>query len=277
MIILKSKPRLYVHASKIEEISRLEAQAKALEVIFEKELNLLNLKPGIQVLDAGCGTGAKSRKIALRVKPGQVFGIDLDPVFIKHAKEFAQNKGIKNIRFEVGNIDDLRFNDALFDLTYCSLVLMHVYNPVNTLIELKRVTKPGGYVTVSDNDDGGIIAFPNSPKFFTLWNKYGELAKNRGEDRHIGRQLFSLMSQAGFHSIKIYPLPLHATQENPSMLQMLVSVPLQILQQEREEMIQVGLATAQDFEEAIKEVQLTLKNPGAFIMGITFFSIGRVI
>jgi ubiquinone/menaquinone biosynthesis C-methylase UbiE len=156
MIILKPKPRLYVHAGKIEEISRLEAQANVFEVTFEKQLNLLNLKSGMQVLDAGCGTGAKTRKIALRVKPGQVFGVDIDPLFIKHAKQFAQNKSIKNIRFEVGNIDDLRFKDALFDLTYCSLVLMHVQNPVNTLIELKRVTKLGGYVTVSDVDNYGI-------------------------------------------------------------------------------------------------------------------------
>ena len=276
MIILKPKPHSYVHASKLEEISRLEAQAKAFEVIFEKELNLLNLKPGMKVLDAGCGTGAKTRKIALRVKPEQVFGVDLDPVFIQHAKQFAQNKAIKNIRFEVGNIDDLTFNDALFDLTYCSLVLMHVHNPVNTLIELKRVTKPDGYITVSDNDDGGIITFPNSPKFFKLWNTYGELAKKRGEDRHIGRQLFSLMSQAGLHSIKIYPLPLYATQQNPSMLQILASVPLQILHQEQEEMLQAGIATPQDFEEASNEVHSILKNPGAFIMGITFFAIGRV-
>ena len=277
MIILKSKPREYVHASKIEEIMRLEAQAKALESTFERELTLLDLHPGMRVLDAGCGTGAKTRKIALKVKPGHVVGVDIDPIFISYAKQFAQNEAIKNIQFEEGNIENLSFDDTVFDVTYCSLVLMHVHNPVKTLIELKRVSKPGGYVAVSDNDDGGIIAFPNSPKFFKLWNQFGELAMKRGEDRHIGRQLYSFMSQAGLQAISIHPLPLYATYQNPSMLEMLVSVPLQILEQEQEEMIQSGVATAQEFEEARQEVHLALTNPGAFVMGINFFATGKVI
>lgn len=59
--ILNSKPKEYVHAGKLEEVARLEAQDKALSRILDKEFEILGLKPGMNVLDGGCGTGAVTR------------------------------------------------------------------------------------------------------------------------------------------------------------------------------------------------------------------------
>ncbi|MDH7564093.1 MAG: class I SAM-dependent methyltransferase [Candidatus Bathyarchaeota archaeon] len=134
----------YVHAGKIEEVIRLEAQAKAFGKVIEKEFEILGLKQGMKVLDAGCGTGAVARKMAAKVSPGEVYGIDIDSLFISEAKKLATNEGIKNIVFELGDVDDLKQSDGTFDVSYCRLVLMHVKNPVKTVSELKRVTKKGG-------------------------------------------------------------------------------------------------------------------------------------
>jgi ubiquinone/menaquinone biosynthesis C-methylase UbiE len=116
-------------------------------------------------------TGAVTRRIASRVFPAETFGIDIDPVFIGKAKKTALDGGAKNIRFELGNIDSLVYDDGFFDLTYCRLVLMHVRNPVKTVAELKRVTKEGGIVASSDNDDGAILIYPPVPRFLSLWQK----------------------------------------------------------------------------------------------------------
>ena len=190
------------------------------------ELEIMGLSQNMKILDAGCGTGAATRKIAQLVSPGEVVGIDIDAPFLETGKMLAEGEGIKNIRFELGNIDDISYEAGFFDKVYCRLVLMHVNNPVKTVRELARVTKKGGLVAVSDNDDGVIISYPHAPKFQALWSKFGQRAREKGENRYIGRELFSIFSQAGLSSIQVYPFPMYATQENPVMLKSLVSVPM---------------------------------------------------
>jgi ubiquinone/menaquinone biosynthesis C-methylase UbiE len=273
---LDDGPKKYSHAGKIEEVARLEAQGKVYSRLLEKEIDLLDLKPGMRVLDAGCGTGVVTRRMAIKVSPGEVHGVDMDSLFIEEARKIAAKEGISNIKFSLGNADDLKFEDCIFDLSYCRLVLMHVRNPVKTVAELKRVSKSGGIVAVSDQDDGGIIVYPELPKMMKMFSKYGTWAKNRGENRYIGRKLFSIMERAGLSPITIYPFPIHATQQNPRMLEMLISVPVQIVETSKDDMIKRGVAVAEDYSEAEKEVQEFLSDPGAFAMGLTFLAVGKV-
>jgi ubiquinone/menaquinone biosynthesis C-methylase UbiE len=272
---LSGKPRKYVAAGRPDETIRLETQAKALDRIIERELGILGFKPDMRVLDAGCGTGAITRKIASKVFPAETFGIDIDPLFIDKAKRTALDEGTKNIRFELGNIDNLAYDDGFFDLSYCRLVLMHVKNPVNTIAELKRVTRKGGTVAASDNDDGAIMIYPPAPRFFSLWERYGKWAKARGEDRYIGRKLYSIFSDAGLKSIKIHPLPTFATQQEPDVLRMLVYILVDIVELHKDAMIKEGVATARDYEEAVKEIETVLKHAGAFAMGCFFLAVGE--
>jgi ubiquinone/menaquinone biosynthesis C-methylase UbiE len=273
---LNSKSRAYVHAGKPEEVARLEAQAKAMSGILEKEFEILGLRPGMNVLDAGCGTGAVTRKLAVKVSPGKAYGVDIDSLFIDEAKRLAVNEEIHNTSFSLGDVDNLRFDEGTFDMSYCRLVLMHVKNPVKTVAELKRVTKSGGIVAVSDSDDGGVIAYPEMPMIMDMCSKYGRWAKLRGENRYIGRQLFDIFSQAGLDPISIYPLPNYATQKNPEMLKTLVSVPVQIAELGKETVIEQGLVTAEEYAEAMKEVQGLLGHSGAFAMDLCFLAVGQV-
>lgn len=273
---MSDKPREYAYSGKLEEAMRLEAQAKALEKIIGKELEIMGLKPNMKVLDAGCGTGAVTRRMASKVFPERAYGVDVDPVFIDVAKKSAAREGVKNVHFELGNIDDLKFGKETFGLSYCRLVLMHVDNPVRTISELKRVTKSGGIIGASDVDDGAMLWFPQTPKLFELWSKFGQRAKLRGDDRYVGRQLFSIFTSAGLSSVNIYPLPMYSTQQNPEALRVLVNVPVQIVEQEKEELIEEGEVTTEDYEEAMREIQLLLSHPGAFAMGTSFLAIANV-
>ena len=266
----------YVHAGKLQEVTRLEAQAKAFDRILQKEFEILGLEPRMKVLDAGCGTGAIARRVAEKVSSGEVHGIDIDSLFINEARKLAANEGIKNVGFDVGDVDSLEYEDGTFDLGYCRLVLMHVKNPVKTVTELKRVTRKGGVVAVSDMDDGGMITYPEMPMFMDLLAKGSHWAKTRGENRYIGRQLFSIFSQAGLSPINIHPLPIHATQQTPEMLKLLVSVPVGMIELGKEEMIRGGFMTARDYEEGLKEVQMLLSHRGAFAMGLSFLAVGNV-
>ena len=109
-----------------------------------------------------------------------------------------------------------------------------------------------------------------------MWTKFGELANTRGEDRYIGRKLFSILSLAGLTSIKIFPIPWFATQETPELLKMFVSVPVQIIESEKEALISQGYTTAKEYEEGMKEAEQLLIHPKAFVMACIFLAIGKV-
>ena len=273
---MSNKPRKYDWAELPEEAKRLEAQAKSMEPVTLKELEIMNLHQNMKVLDAGCGTGPVTRKIANLIEPGLSVGIDLDPLFIEVAKSLAAKDNIRNIRFELGNIDELVYENSFFDRVYCRLVLMHVNDPVKTVRELARVTEKGGLVSISDNDDGVIMSYPHVPLFHELWDKFGQMSREKGMNRYIGRELFSILSQAGLNSIQIFPFPMYGTQANPAILRALVSVPMQILADSKDDMVENGWFTEAEYGRMVDDVEKALSHPGAFALGMSFFGTGVV-
>ena len=62
-----------------------------------------HLRPGLSVLDCGCGPGSITVEIAARVDPGEVVGIDSAPAQIARAKSTAARAAGLNLRFETGS------------------------------------------------------------------------------------------------------------------------------------------------------------------------------
>lgn len=271
---MTEKPRPYKWAEFSDEIQRLENQAKGFEGILNKELEILKLTPNMKILDAGCGTGPVTRTMAKLIAPGNAYGMDPIPLYIDSAKKLAENEGIRNTRFELGNIQDMKYEDDFFDLTYCRLVMMHVNDTVKSASEMARVTKKGGIVAVSDMDDGGIMVFPPCPTFTNVMTKFLQWRKEEGENRNIGRELYSILSSAGLSDIKIYPFPIHANQGNPLAFNSLMSVVLELGRNSREGMIKSGWTTEEEMEEYDKELSAHMSHPGAFFMITLFFATG---
>jgi len=263
-------------ARRRQEAARLEAQAKAYEKVTDMELRILGLRAGMRVLDAGCGTGVVSRKMAGMVYPAEVHGVDIDEVFIEEAERLAREEGVENVKFEVGDVNDLDYPDGSFDVTYCRLVLMHVEDPVETVRELRRVTKKRGVLAVDDNDDGTVIVYPPVPRFTDLWSKYIEWSMKNGTNRCLGRELFYILSQAGLRPVDIHLFPMSATQQNPQLLSMYISVPFGHLTPKIPTLIKGGITTREECDEMMKEVESARKHPGAFVMGTGFLAVGRV-
>jgi ubiquinone/menaquinone biosynthesis C-methylase UbiE len=160
-----------------------------------------HLRPGMQLLDCGCGPGTISLGLAAIVAPGEVEGIDLEESQLEAARAAAKQRGLTNVRFRVANIYALPFANAAFDAVLVHAVLEHLTQPLDALKEVQRVLKSGGIVGTRSPDQGGWIYTPTS----SLLDKTSELAErlyqHNGGNRRIGRQLRGLLHQAGFVSI----------------------------------------------------------------------------
>lgn len=115
----------------------LEVEEPAVEKILKK------LPPG-KALDAACGTGRYSAILdSLGYK---VTGMDLSAAMLAQAKKSRS----QTIKFIKGNLESIPLKNAAVDLSICALALSHLPDVNRTFSELKRVTRPGGHIILSD-------------------------------------------------------------------------------------------------------------------------------
>jgi ubiquinone/menaquinone biosynthesis C-methylase UbiE len=94
-----------------------------------------NLRPD-SVLDVGCGEGVVTERLAQRLAPAKVVGVDADET---HLKTEWDRRSAFNLSFATGSAYDLPFADQSFDLVCCIEVLEHLERPADALAEMSRV------------------------------------------------------------------------------------------------------------------------------------------
>lgn len=119
--------------------------------------NHFRLKPGMALLDAGCGYGYSLRTFGPYCMPrGRLVGVDQRAELLETASRVSKKEGLGNATtFLTGDIYDLPFDRNTFDAVMAQVVLCHLAEPQHALDELIRVTKRGGCVAVFDNAVGG--------------------------------------------------------------------------------------------------------------------------
>jgi SAM-dependent methyltransferase len=158
---------------------------------------LPSIRPGDRVLDVGCGPGSIS--VGMAAVAASVTGVDLDDAEFAEAREYAKSKQITNVTFVEGSIYNLEFPDASFDVCTCFSMLEVVERPLEGLLDVSRVLKPGGVLAASSIEYGGLILEgPGEPllrRFYDLrlqiYEAQGDVWPNRG------RQLRGLLIGAG--------------------------------------------------------------------------------
>ncbi|PFG32695.1 methyltransferase domain-containing protein [Sanguibacter antarcticus] len=156
------------------------------------------LRPGMSVLDVGCGPGTLTVDLARLVAPGQVTGVDAATSILRSARELAAGSRLGNVSFEHANAYQLPFADDTFDVVHAHQLLQHLSDPVAAIAEMRRVTKPGGIVAARDADYAAMTWYPESAGL-TEWNAlYHEVTSAYGYQADAGRRLFSWFQEAGF-------------------------------------------------------------------------------
>ena len=161
------------------------------------------LRPGMRLLDFGCGPGTISVGLAEAVAPGEMHGVDMEESQIERARALAETLGQANAVFHVGDALALPFPDSYFDAAHCHEVLMHVPDTSALLAEVKRVLKPGGVIACREMICESCFFFPDFDVLRQVWEVFEGLLI--GDDAHpqMGKELKGRLIQAGFADVSV--------------------------------------------------------------------------
>lgn len=164
---------------------------------------LPHLRPGLELLDVGCGPGNITCDLADRVAPGRVVGLDASAEVVAAARAEARERGTANVSFEAGDLYAMEVEDDAFDVIHAHQVLQHLTDPVTALRELRRVVRPDGMVAVRDSDYAAMTWAPDEPRIDRWLELYHEVTARNGAEADAGRRLLGWARQAGFTSIDV--------------------------------------------------------------------------
>jgi ubiquinone/menaquinone biosynthesis C-methylase UbiE len=155
-----------------------------------------------RVLDVGCGDGFYTGLLADQINgQGHVVGVDNSEDYLTLAKQqLANHPSFHDIELVRGDITRLPFGDEHFDFVWCAQSLYSFREPLQALLEMRRVTRSGGLISVLDNDTLHEVMLP-WPPMMELRLRTAELAafqktNPHSEKYYVGRNLTSLFAEA---------------------------------------------------------------------------------
>lgn len=179
------------------EIQRLMLQGRLHNDFTDHALRRAGLRPGMRVLDVGCGPGDVSMIAARLVgQAGAVVGVDAAADVIELARTRAAEQGLQTISFEATPIADIS-PDEPFDAVIGRLILMHLPDPVAALRHLAALVRPGGLIVFCESDITPVYSVPELPLFAAVKDAFARAFRGAGVDPAFGGKLHTVFRRAG--------------------------------------------------------------------------------
>jgi ubiquinone/menaquinone biosynthesis C-methylase UbiE len=236
---------------------------------------LPHLRPGMRLLDVGCGPGSITRGLAERLAPGQVIGIDLSKDALDGARRDAAARGLTNLQYQEGSVYQLPFGEGSFDVVYAHQVLQHLRERGAALREMLRVVRPGGLVAVRDVDWGTAAYWPRDPWIDRFIDVHLRAWSKNGGEPQMGRQLRALFNASGVVDLQItaavwcYVTPADTTAWGEAYADRLLTSPM------GERPVEYGLATRVEIESMAAAFRAWGAHPDATWMFVHIEALGR--
>lgn len=160
------------------------------------------LRPGMRVLDVGCGTGAITSGIARVVEPtGLALGIDRDPVLLRLARE--RHADVAGLRFEECDVFDLQ-PDPAFNIVTAARVLQWTEQPGIAVARMAAATRPGGRVVLLEYSHADLVWQPEPPPpVRRFYDGFLSWRTANGWDNRLAGGLPRLLEEAGLVEVAI--------------------------------------------------------------------------
>ncbi|HUL51368.1 MAG TPA: methyltransferase domain-containing protein [Candidatus Nitrosotalea sp.] len=138
--------------------------AKFIMPVAEQFMARLDLRPGLKLLDAACGSGNLA---VIAARRGCITsGLDIASNLIGQARERAKQESL-HIEFTEGDAEAMPYPDASFDVVVSMYGVMFAPQPERIVSELRRVTKPGGVIALANWTPEGFVG-----KMFAVFGRH---------------------------------------------------------------------------------------------------------
>jgi SAM-dependent methyltransferase len=209
------------------------------------------------VLEVGCGTGAVLSQVPAHVS---THGLDIDYAALAQCRVHAPAASLVR-----GNALELPYTNKFFDIVYCHFLLLWVRDPLQALIEMKRVAKEGAHILAFAEPD--YTARLDEPRELgPLGEWQAESLRRQGADPGLGGRLADLFFQAGIRIVETGTLKKSGDDRFPEDWE---------LEWEVIESDLAGFVTSQDLEQ-MKSLDRQARLRGERVLHVpTYFAWGR--
>lgn len=172
------------------------------------------LRPGLRVLDIGCGTGSITKDIAELVGPtGYVIGVDNTESFILEGRNlFGHVSNLELVHSDIFNFD----TEEKFDLIVSARTFQWISTIDSAVEKIKSLLRPNGQVSILDYNHEAIDWTPKIPmsmqhfySMFLMWRR------DAGMNNRIGFDLEDMFQEHGFEQIEAFQADEHYERSNP--------------------------------------------------------------
>jgi SAM-dependent methyltransferase len=262
---MKKNP--YVHGYSPRESERLADQAETLTSLLHNDTRYPD---GSHVLEAGCGIGAQTVILARNSPGARITSVDISEESLKRAGEKILQEGITNVTFRQGDIFRLPFAPGSLDHIFVCFVLEHLAEPGRALEQLHPLLKEGGSITVIEGDHGSAFFHPKDKDAYRAVQCLVQLQQQIGGNAMIGRELFPLVSSAGYHDVHVSPRMVYVDDSHPALVEGFTKLTFTaMVDGVGPEVVRQGLMSPEEWGRGIAALYRTAEPGGVFCY--TFF------
>jgi SAM-dependent methyltransferase len=261
------RSRHYIHGYDGRESERLSAQASSVLDLLHGDTTY---SAGSRVLEVGCGPGAQTVTLARNSPDAHIVAFDRSAISLAQAKARLASAGIANVDILHADLFELPFAPESFDHVFVCFVLEHLPQPVDALVLLRHLLRPGGTITLFEGDHGSAYFHPHSAAAHRAIDCQVELQRRAGGNACIGRQLYPLLATAGYQDAQVSPRMVYVDATRPWLVDSFTRTTFTwMVKSVRTQALQAGIIDAATFDAGIDDLERAAQPDGVFCY--TFF------
>jgi SAM-dependent methyltransferase len=192
-----------------DEVARLEVQGAAIAPATRMIFTEAGIRPGMRVLDLGCGAGDAAFVAADLVGlGGSVVGLCHSPDALARARYRAGQRGLAQVQFIEGDIHDPAPGGP-FDAIVERIALWRVPDPAEVLRRQATVLRPGGLIVAIEADIPPVYSEPEIAMLASWPSWQAEAYARTGLAANTGRRLWAIAEQAGLRPLGMIGIQPH--------------------------------------------------------------------
>ena len=266
---LKPQPDEYLLGHSANEEERLRRQPQELALDSKRLLDQLDIRPGDQAIDIGCGPQGILDLLSERVGPkGKVMGLERNESTVRLARKFVADRQLRNVEVLEADAKSTRLPRASFDVVHARLVLVNVPEPQHVVEEMIALARPGGVVASHEADWGAFLCNPPSPAWDRLLEVFLAYSCNNGIDLFVGRKTHQMFRAGGLTDIQVNPV-IHVYPPGNNRRNILCD----FLENVKDRILAERLITEAEFHERLTELKRHLDDTDTLVISHLFVQV----